>query len=242
MTSPDTADRIRRALEEIARAWPHMLPTAPAATLQGVIGRNTGAATLPGPVPVTTLDVRAQTRARLAGWCLVVIDDLDLHPSLDGQDAAGMCRFLDTHADHLGRHEAARDVVDELADSARACTRIAYPAHTEPQYVGPCQGCGFDLYRRYGASQVTCSNCGQHEEADDLSARLLEQLKDRLMTPMEMARAVPGLLQVPINPTTLAQWKARGRLVAHGKDSRGRDLFRVGDVLDLVNQQARRTA
>jgi len=71
----DHAKQIRRALDTIIEHWD--------ATLEPV-RRATGShvkATREPPMPISAnvLDVRAMCRSRMAAWCLLVMDERDLH-------------------------------------------------------------------------------------------------------------------------------------------------------------------
>ena len=40
---------------------------------------------------------------------------------------------------------------------------------------------------------------------------------------------------MPVTPELVRKWKYRGRLVSRGHDTPGSPLYRVGDVVDLLD-------
>lgn len=92
----------------------------------------------PPPVALSTLDDRAECCSRLSGWAHVVMDEQDLHPTLDGNDAVGLTRFVSTHAAWFAEHPAGMDVARELADSARKIERLARPERRDFMVIGRC--------------------------------------------------------------------------------------------------------
>lgn len=238
--APDRADKIRHSLLTIRQCWDAMLPRSPRGTTAGTIGRTSHT---PLPIPASILDVRAQTRSRLAGWCLVVIDDLDLHPSLDGQDAVGMARFLDVHAGYLAQHEAVEDVIEELADSERRCERIAEPPGAL-EFVGRCQVCDGDLRARQGGAAL-CRDCGQLVDAQTTREQLTREAEDRLMTASELVEIAHRLWDDPVTLVRINRWAKGGHLLAHGTKPMGErslPLYRVGDVATALARMNTRRA
>lgn len=226
----DDAARIRQALWTIRMCWPQMLPLAPRPPRAGIVGR---APDVPLPVPVSILDLRALTLSRLASWALVVADDQDLHTSLDGADALGLCRFLDTHADYLAAHPAAGDVLDELGDSARRCDRVV--DHPGPlEFVGRCEVCSGDLRARSGGNAL-CRDCGASVDPVTTRESLVRQAEDRLLTAAEIVRLAHRLWDQPVTHVHLSRWVKRGLLPVKGRTPDEHALHRIGDVDALVS-------
>lgn len=236
---PDHVAHIRQALNTIRNCWDEMLPDSPRQVTTGTIGRTDSK---PLPIPVHTLDVRAQALARLASWCLLVIEDQDLHPRLDGLDAVGMARFLDTHADYLASHPAAEDVVDELGESARKIDRVVdRPGPLE--FVGRCEVCGGDLRAR-DKSAALCRDCGASVDAAATREQLTREAEDRLMTAAELVAIAHRLWDEPVTHVRISRWVKSGQLSTHGHVQDGERkyaLHRVGDVSVLVARQTTRT-
>lgn len=106
----------------------------------------------------------------------------------------------------------------------------------ERTYAGPCDDCSRDLYVESGQLTVICEHCGR---SYDLKARrdwLLHVVHDRLATAPEIARALSSL-ELPITHELIRQWRHRQRLTPRTHDRRGVPLYRVGDVVDLLNER-----
>lgn len=122
-------------------------------------------------------------------------------------------------------------LLDVVRVTERATRIIDAPA--ERTYAGPCDHCGTDLYATAGRGHVECHDCGLCYDLAARRAWLLGVVDDRLATAIEIARALTSL-ELPVTADRIYQWKHRDRLDVRGSDRRGRPLFRVGDVVDLL--------
>ncbi|PZG20625.1 hypothetical protein C1J01_08980 [Nonomuraea aridisoli] len=148
---------------------------------------------------------------------------------------AGLARWLLRQRAALLGHAALVEAIDELGDAIRLARRaIDRPPAT--WYAGPCDvdGCQADLYVRHGDRLIRCRSCGATHSATARERWLLRQVADHLGTATEIARALaafrPGL-----TPSMIRGYAHRGRIVSHGADDIGRPLYRIGDVLALLN-------
>lgn len=134
------------------------------------------------------------------------------------------------------------DMRTRIAEATRVIDRPP-----DQWYIGQCTAqldngvCTRDLYAREGASSVRCPGCRTEHDVSQRRAVLLEAVENVLATATEIARAV-HLLPTPVTRATIYSYAHRGRLVQKGTSTRGEPLYRVGDVLDLVRQQAQRRA
>lgn len=223
--------RILDALHTITTVWDDMLPTGPAAVSTGTIGRHaTGSRP---PVPAHVLDVRALTLSVLSSWSLAVIDDLDLHPTLDGQNAHQLAQWLTTHVGHLAAHEASSDVVDELEDAARKCLGVAQP-RAEQRFAGVCDVCAGDLYGDH--HKVRCKQCAQVVDGATQQERVRDAVRDRLLTAQEIVDLSPNLGH-RLRPDQVSRMVSRGLLVAKGQNQQGRALYSAEDVCDRIAER-----
>jgi len=108
-------------------------------------------------------------------------------------------------------------------------------------FAGPCNtgDCMADLYGRVGAYTVNCQECGAEHNLDERREWLLQHLDDRLVH----AGLLAGLLTMldrQVTSSMIRNWAARGRLLSRWHDARGRPLYRVGDVIDIVAPETRR--
>lgn len=163
-------------------------------------------------------------------------DYLDRSP---GKTPASMSAWLLWRVDGIAAQPWARRALDVERALQRAERVIDRPA--ERSYAGPCDRCGRDLYARKGKTSVSCVDC---ELTYDLSARrawLLNLVDDRLATASEIARALTSF-ELPVTAERIWQWRHRERIEVRGHDARQRPLYRVGDVVALLNEQAAREA
>ena len=107
------------------------------------------------------------------------------------------------------------------------------------KYAGPCNICRKDLYVREGAAMVECRPCGMTYDMDQRREYLLKCAEDRLERAAQIARAVTDLGS-PISADRIRKWAERGRLLPHATDPRGRPLYRVGDVTELLRSEPRK--
>jgi hypothetical protein len=104
---------------------------------------------------------------------------------------------------------------------------------TDPREAVGAVLCPAELYAIAGASTVTCPKCRVEHNLDARQDWLLGEVEDQLAHPALIARALSSLGR-PITDSMIRGWKFRGRLIPHGLDVRGRETFRIGDVLDLL--------
>jgi hypothetical protein len=112
-------------------------------------------------------------------------------------------------------------------------------------YIGVCSAprnglvyCHAELYADEGQKQVTCYQCKTVHSVTERRAVLMTAVEDVLATATDIARAV-HLFQEPLKAATIYQWKNRGRIEVRGYNEKGGPLYRVGDVLTLVRDNAR---
>jgi len=120
------------------------------------------------------------------------------------------------------------------------------------RFVGPCSGthldddglateCTEDLYANSWDHEVSCRACGATYPIKDRRTWLLGQAADMLMPRTELSRALAGFGLV-VTTKQLEHWAARGRLASKGHTATlpARPLYRLGDVLDVVQANAAR--
>ncbi|MBB2909304.1 hypothetical protein FHS43_000550 [Streptosporangium becharense] len=200
----------------------------------------------------------AVLRSALAGWVRV----LDRHgqpvgPACPSRCGHGSCAWITTRilpkntlpamaawlADRipdLRRHPAGGEAVDELGAAIRhARNAIDRGRGAELVYCGPCshrgddgRTCMTDLYARPGARLVQC-RCGAITDVRARRAWLLREAEGVLGTAAEIARALTRLDR-PVTPERVRQWAQRGLLLSRGRGDHHHPLYRVGDVLALL--------
>ncbi|MGW3346777.1 hypothetical protein ACWDA3_25990 [Nonomuraea rubra] len=193
-------------------------------------------------------------RSALVGWYRQLVDDeprpgpicrqcshpscLWLHRSRPPADnLAAIARWLLRQRAALLGHQAVAEAVDELGAAIRQARRVIdRPPAT--WYAGPCRvdGCPADLYARHGATVIRCRECGGTHSAILREQWLMAQVADHLGTATEIARALAAF-QPGLTPSMIRGYAHRGRILDRGQDELGRPLYRIGDVIALLNER-----
>jgi hypothetical protein len=225
--SEDLATQIRRALGSILMCWDDTMKPA----RRGEGSHVKTSKEPPMPISAHVLDVRAMTCSRMAGWCLVVIQDRDLHTeSLSGLDVKAMADLLDRHADWLGEHEAVADVVAELEASAHELRQITTPAGHDWQVIGDCpviigdDPCGAKVRAYADRGQIKCPKCGTEDTLEWWMSQIVPEGSDVAHADAVIACVTSRTFR-PISHQQLRQWASRRFILRHGKDAKGRTLY-----------------
>jgi hypothetical protein len=203
----------------------------------------------PADEPVMINEAAARVSLALRNEAVRIIRHLiearGLSPrNLPNDDLLSIAQWLAKHVQSIRQDETAGDTVQSLRAINRRIIRIIdRPA--DRIYAGICsieangQECPQELYAERGATFIRCRGCGYNHEVERRRDVLKVAARDTLMTIPELKTALPEVLGVPIKDGTLRQWKARKRIVAHGLNWDGKELFRVGDILDIAVDQQR---
>ncbi len=198
--------------------------------------------------------VDAPPEVRFAGPCNSVVGYCGAHLVVQ----AGVSSSVVVHCLGCGAEHAAGGLREEFGqawlDSPDAAGSTLDLEHVVAVLVDhdvrvTCGGalrCREDLWVPAGtaAGTVRCPACRAQVDVESRRTWLLQQVEDMLLPATELARAIDGL-GVPVTPSTVRSWVARTRLVAKGQrmvGGRVTPVYRVGDVLDLVNAEAARKA
>lgn len=190
------------------------------------------------PLPVNfDADARGRKlKAVLGSWCALVSDKRGIPGPLDG--LATSSRWLIEHVTWLRHHEAGADAVAEIRDAVRD-VRIAIDRPRERLYTGQCDGCGFALYAPPNASHAICPVCVGPEgertyyKVSERREAMLAAMAVMCMGPTEAAYAL-SILVHPIPAATIRKWASRGKLEPAAVDERGRNVYRLADIAELM--------
>lgn len=183
---------------------------------------------------------RDHLKAILVSWVRFMdAEHIGPHKPMPADTIPAISGWLLGRVDALSLHDIAPEALDEIENAYAHCERLI-DRPGEPQYLGECVAplldetpCGGDLYSERGGTWATCRSCGANEDADDVRAKLLGELDDRLCSPSEIAKLSTYLglrddrrkVEVRINV-----WANRGRIEPKGEGP----LYRFGDVYRLL--------
>lgn len=172
--------------------------------------------------------------------------------------AAWLCAAFDHHLNTIATRDwAGRFVTDLRRHEAILCslTETLVPGW----YAGGCRQCGHSTYVVPGLTWVTCRTCGTTTFARDHLETILNEARDWLAPPKQLAQAVVALvdteLSVPRLYERIKKWEQRGKIEGVQRTERGyewhEDLtrpvvvdqpvgpkrYRLGDVLDRITTE-----
>ncbi|MDQ1738091.1 MAG: hypothetical protein QOH56_4342 [Pseudonocardiales bacterium] len=150
---------------------------------------------------------------------------------------AALCGWLARHVDAI-----------RLSPQASACAAAFAGLYAEllevtdlppiPIYLGPCDDCRRAMYVARGEEWHSCSTrgCKQIYHVDGRVDQLIRDSRNVVASPATIATALTSLDQ-PMTEERIRKWKERGWLPPTKHDTRGRPMYRVGDVLDLIERE-----
>ncbi|MFC3504823.1 hypothetical protein ACFOOK_28180 [Micromonospora krabiensis] len=159
--------------------------------------------------------------------------------------------FLLGHLEWLRYRQEAEEAMTVLAAAGATIVRIV-DAPPALWYAGPCWAekltdqyaptgrCEEELYARTDDGTVKCPACKAWHDVRERRVWLLGEADDVLAHAALIAGALT-VLDRPVTSSMVRNYADRGRIQARGVDERGRPLYRVGDVRQVVAEVARRT-
>lgn len=217
------------------------------------VGFVRGTREAPLPVPVATLDDRAQCTSRLASWSALVLEERALESHLDSLNAVALARFIGTHAQWLASHEAGPEAAREIGDSARKIARLAHPERRDYVVIGDCprtvaspEGepvqCGAKVRAYPEKNIIKCPGCGHEDTLAWWEAQIVPSLEDKtLLTASELAVFLHRTAREVVTEEQIRQWAARGYIRRHGRE-RNRTLYNRAAVLAFVTERTKEDA
>ena len=214
---------------------------------------TTGSKEPPPPVPLHTIDVRAECCDRLAGWALMIAETKDLHPRINVRDAPLLARFVEKWAQWLSTHEAGGLCEAELTDSAQKITRLASPERRDYLVIGVCPvsvavdgspaPCGGQVRAYTERNLIQCRRCGTEDTLAWWESQIVPNLEAKaLLTGSEVCIVVHRQTTQVVAESTVRQWAVRGFVQRHGKDTKGRTLYSWLAVVMYVQSGQREVA
>lgn len=227
------------------------------ATRQSRAADNAGRRSAVQPLPFDwdAADLVWALHNTLGTWVRDLAGD---HAPLPTDTSPALAEWLLNRIEQIRHHPAAEQIHDEITACVWTVER-AVDRRPARWYAGPCGAtftselhvqtqaepvakvesvCTAELYAAVGAETIRCRVCGTDYDVADRRKQLLDAAEDHLAHAELIGQALTSLGQ-RVAPERLRQWKHRGRLVPRGVDLLGRPTYRVGDVLDLLAEDAR---
>lgn len=196
--------------------------------------------------------------AMVVGWARNLCDDRMVQmPDTFGT----VCGWLESHVPSIATLEWAGECVRELREVERNLRRILDKADTG-QFAGLCGNeigredidgesvpvvCERGLYAPASSEWVTCPECGRCWDSRQRRTMMRDQAEDRVAPVRVLAKIVVGMTAEVSEERLIRRienWVARPadspRLKSAGTrylDGRLRTVYRIGDVLALINEK-----
>lgn len=232
--------RAGRQLDEIASLTAAARAVAHRQSNRGEGGGSNKPGSSP-PIDFGTSERLDEIQNDLLGWARHVAETrgIGLTVTTTGADPIALiARWLTPQLEWLRHQPEAGEALESIGAAAHRLVAIIN-GPTPGRYAGPCgnvleggQECGEDVTSRPGSNLATCKACGAGYDVDEQQEWMRGQIEDHLARPVEIAGVLLRLGN-PIGYSTIAAYAAKGQLVPHGHDEKGRALYRIGDVLDL---------
>ncbi len=197
-------------------------------------GHRTGPAPLPynpaATAPAHALDAALRAAARACG----------APPEVQYARLGVVSAWLTHHMD-VFRGMVTAPAHDAAITRAIETAMVVADRPPEHWYAGSCPGCGKDLYPLVTDEIVKCE-CGRAWGVEAKRTELLRKARAQVAPGPAIARALTTLGE-PVTTERLRKWRHRGLLqVRRMTKNPPTNWYRVGDVMDLVaNEAARRS-
>lgn len=207
----------------------------------------------PLPVNLTAADITADLVIALQTWVKRLLSE---HPGWTppSSHVKAYARWLATRTDVVRNHHHGHRLVEAI-DQAAHKARYTIDRPADRWYAGVCSAttdgadgeCPEDLYAKTTDGTITCRRCGTHHDIARRREVLLESARNVLATATEAARAIVVWSDYERGEHRLTdriyKWNERRRIEPRGTVvERGieRPLYRLGDILDLLEADATR--
>jgi len=198
----------------------------------------------PLPLRINPMEARRDLEATLLIWAAhLALERGHLVELMQLHSSAAFANYLVEMLPDVVLNPSAGHLANEVGYIVKVGRR-AVDRPMQLRYAGPCDLCATDLYANPWADDIECKGCTHVYGVNARREWLLDQAELYLLSATEMSRALPGLLakdhsgrQPMLTAAMIRGWAYRGRLFRHPPHPArpNEPLYRVGDVLDLVN-------
>lgn len=243
---PACAVGLARLLDQLAAFLPEIDTTVARQDRIGSGGARPAGAEVELPYRPEVAERAAAIRGELSTWARLVHEETGRY--LVGDSPSALARYLAEAVDWARYRQQWSEFYGALRPLlGRTLGLIDRPA--DKVYLGPCrtptgepgQVCWADVLAVPGAAFGRCRSCGTQHNVRDSREWLLRALRNRLARPVEIAGVLRQFGDAKVGYSTIAAYAARKLIVPHGVDGHGRELYRIGDVLDLHDELGRRS-
>lgn len=151
---------------------------------------------------------------------------------------ADLLRYVADSADWLAHRPDALEAFEEL-EVIVGLIKHTIDTRNPGSYAGPCDVCGLDMYAKPGATIVTCRMCDLEYDLEPRRQKLLKKARQQIARPAEISRALTSI-GTPVTPERIRQWVHRGDLKPAQLDREKHRLYRIRDVLDLLDRPVKK--
>jgi hypothetical protein len=168
----------------------------------------------------------------------------EIRPPRPALGAAVAARWLVGQLEWLRHQPEAAEAFTELRNAARELQRVV-DRPRDLWYAGPCRNdlpdggvCEVDIYAVPGTRTVRCRECKAEYDAVARRDWLLQEARDQLLHAEWIARALTALGIEDLTGSRIRNLAARGRIEQKGTNAAGDPVYKVGEVLDVLEEQA----
>jgi hypothetical protein len=252
----DLAGQIRRDLYGIVDNYDEALEPARRANGSQVKATREP----PLPIGAHVLDVRAEAHRDLMYWTRFLLDevkDVNGNPIQHGPasvEPAALVPFIATWVDWLIANlpDDADNLAGEASKHAKALRQLAAPQRREWMPIGECPvtvadkdgnsvECGAKVRAYPERAFIRCPGCGTEDTLAWWMSQIVPEGSDLAHADAVIACVVSRTFQ-PLTHEQLRQWAARGFVMRHGKDTKGRTLYSSKAVLAYAQHQIKEEA
>lgn len=242
---PHCALDLARKLDQLAAFLPELEVTISRQDQIGSGGARASGAEVPLPYRPEVAERAEAIRGELTTWARVVHDETG--HVLVGDTLPAMARYIAEAVDWARYRQQWPEFHGGLRPLLGSTLGlIDRPA--DKVYLGPCRtvnpvtqdACWVDVLAKPGAAFGTCRECGTRHDVAKSREWLLKSLRGALARPVEIADVLRQFGDAKVGYSTIAAYAAKKLITPKGQDGHGRDLFRIGEVLDLHARLAKR--
>ena len=154
-------------------------------------------------------------------------------------DPAGLSRWLLANLVAVAQHQDGGAIVSEITHAAaKAMRTIDRPPDAERVYLGLCAECQAAMHANPERPDHRCTTCGTVYDVAECKEAITERVADQLMTTGQLAKLVgTSLVKGTLSRHAINRLVSQGRLTRAGAGKDGAALYRVADLLGIIEER-----